>query len=61
KKEFNNIFKRFYRGKEHEKKGTEGSGVGLYLTRKIFEDQGGSILVKSKIGSGSKFTLMLPK
>lgn len=61
KKEFNNIFKRFYRGKEHEKKGIEGSGVGLYLTRKIFEDQGGSILVKSKIGSGSKFTLMLPK
>lgn len=61
KKEFNNIFKRFYRGKEHEKKGTEGSGVGLYLTRKIFEDQGGSIVVKSKIGSGSKFTLMLPK
>lgn len=61
KNEFNNIFKRFYRGKEHEKKGIEGSGVGLYLTRKIFEDQGGSILVKSKIGSGSKFTLMLPK
>ena len=61
KKEFNNIFKRFYRGKEHEKKGIEGSGVGLYLTRKIFEDQGGSILVKSKIGSGSKFMLMLPK
>lgn len=61
KKEFNNIFKRFYRCKEHEKNNIEGSGVGLYLTRKILEDQGGSIIVKSKEGEGSKFILLLPK
>ncbi|WP_066874508.1 sensor histidine kinase [Clostridium mediterraneense] len=61
KKEFNNIFKRFYRCKENEKNNIEGSGVGLYLTRKILEDQGGSIIVKSKEGEGSKFILFLRK
>lgn len=33
KSEFNNIFKRFYRN--DEVKEIEGSGVGLYLSRKI--------------------------
>lgn len=61
KNEFNNIFKRFYRGKEVEKLEIEGSGVGLYLTRKILEDQNGSIMVKSEKGKGSTFSLFLPK
>ncbi|SHH73121.1 Signal transduction histidine kinase [Clostridium collagenovorans DSM 3089] len=61
KNEFNNIFKRFYRGKEVEKLEIEGSGVGLYLTRKILEDQSGSIMVKSEKGKGSTFSLFLPK
>lgn len=61
KKEYNNIFKRFYRCKEAEKSNIEGSGVGLYLTRKILEDQGGSIMVKSIEGVESLFTLLLPK
>lgn len=61
KKEFNNIFKRFYRCKSVEQDNIEGSGVGLYLTRKILEDQGGSIMVKSVEGQGSEFTLLLPK
>ena len=61
KKEFNNIFKRFYRCKNVEQDHIEGSGVGLYLTRKILEDQGGSIMVKSVEGQGSEFTLLLPK
>lgn len=61
KKEYNNIFKRFYRCKEAEKSNIEGSGVGLYLTRKILEDQGGSIMVKSTESVGSLFTLLLPK
>lgn len=57
--EFNNIFKRFYRGEEVE--GIEGSGVGLYLSRKIVESQGGNIIVSSRRGYGSKFSLFLTK
>lgn len=57
-KDYNNIFKRFYRGKGNS---TEGSGVGLFLTRKILEEQGGSISVKSKLGVGSEFKILLRK
>lgn len=59
KLEFNNIFKRFYRNSEVED--IEGSGVGLYLSRKILEQQGGNIIVSSKKGEGSKFSLFLTK
>ncbi|CEH35868.1 sensor histidine kinase [Romboutsia lituseburensis] len=59
KLEFNNIFKRFYRNSEVED--IEGSGVGLYLSRKILEQQGGNIIVASKKGEGSKFSLFLTK
>lgn len=59
KKEFNNVFKRFYRSEEVNE--LEGSGVGLYLSRKIVESQGGNIIVDSKKGQGSKFSLFLTK
>lgn len=59
KNEFNNIFKRFYRSEEVQE--LEGSGVGLYLSRKILESQGGNIIVSSQKGKGSKFSLFLTK
>lgn len=59
KNEFNNIFKRFYRSEEVQE--LEGSGVGLYLSRKILESQGGNIIVSSQKGEGSKFSLFLTK
>ena len=60
KDEANQIFKRFYRGESEKIRETEGSGVGLYLTRKILEEQGGSIRVK-KGRKGSLFQITLPK
>ncbi|WP_154658895.1 sensor histidine kinase [[Clostridium] dakarense] len=59
KEELNNLFKRFYRGKEA--KDIEGSGVGLYLSRKIVEAQGGSIVASKNIDKGSTFSLLLQK
>ena len=61
KDEYNNIFKRFYRVNSNKVKNIEGSGVGLYLTRKILEEQGGNIMVKSQVGVGSEFVILLPK
>ncbi|MCI9269740.1 MAG: HAMP domain-containing histidine kinase [Dorea sp.] len=52
------IFARFYREPEvHEESGV---GIGLYLTRKILELQGGYIEVRSRMGRGSEFCLYLP-
>jgi signal transduction histidine kinase len=47
KEEYHQIFKRFYRGKSEVVANAEGSGIGLYLSRKIIEEQGGSITVTS--------------
>ena len=38
----------------------EGTGLGLALTKKIVEFQGGTITVRSEVGRGSLFTIVLP-
>jgi protein-histidine pros-kinase len=38
----------------------EGTGLGLALTKKLIEVQGGSISVESERGRGSTFTVLLP-
>ncbi|MDQ3951419.1 MAG: HAMP domain-containing histidine kinase [Actinomycetota bacterium] len=43
-----------------QKSGPSGTGLGLYLTRKLVEAHGGSISVESTEGKGSKFTIKLP-
>ena len=60
KEEMHQVFKRFYRGSAQEVQETEGSGVGLYLARKILEDQGGSIRVK-KGKMGCVFQITFPR
>ena len=53
------IFKRFYR--EEEVHDVEGIGIGLYLAREIITMQGGYIKVTSAAGSGSTFSVFLPR
>ncbi|HWJ77932.1 MAG TPA: HAMP domain-containing sensor histidine kinase [Niallia sp.] len=38
-----------------------GTGMGLYLCKKILESMGGTIQVESKTGKGTTFTLTMPK
>jgi signal transduction histidine kinase/pSer/pThr/pTyr-binding forkhead associated (FHA) protein len=53
--QLNDIFKPFV-----SSKGSRGTGLGLPVSRKIFREHGGDILVESKVGKGSKFILRLP-
>lgn len=53
------IFKRFYR--EDDVEGSEGLGIGLYLTRQIITMQGGYIRVSSEPGCGTTFSVLLPR
>ncbi|MBY2478355.1 HAMP domain-containing histidine kinase [Clostridioides difficile] len=56
-KELNDVFKRFYRSKNVENQ--NGTGIGLYLARLILEKENGNIIVESKLGSGSCFSIFL--
>lgn len=60
KEEYNKIFKRFYRGRSEAVQKAEGSGVGLYLSRKILEEQGATLSVKAAGERGSIFVVQLP-
>lgn len=56
--EARNVFKKFNRARTAFS--FEGSGLGLYISRKIIEAHGGKIGVESAIGKGSRFHFELP-
>ncbi|HDK7215047.1 TPA: HAMP domain-containing histidine kinase [Clostridium botulinum] len=59
KQEINKIFNRFYRGNDEIVQSTEGSGIGLYLAKWIIEQEGGTIRVKSVLGIGTTFSVII--
>ena len=54
------IFHRFYRVPNHSSTSVRGSGLGLYICRKIIEEHQGKIIAESKLGVGTKFIIQLP-
>jgi len=54
------LFQKFYRVREHESK-VAGTGLGLSICRRIVQGHGGRLEVKSKVGIGSVFTVILPR
>lgn len=55
------LFDKFYRAGHSGSRQIKGSGVGLYVVKKIATDHGGTISVTSEVGRGSTFRLRMPK
>jgi signal transduction histidine kinase len=54
------LFDRFYRGLVGRASGIPGTGLGLSISTEIVERHGGRIVVVSKSGEGTTFTIWLP-
>jgi signal transduction histidine kinase len=60
KRDRKRVFDRFYRVDNLLTRQTEGSGLGLSISRRVVEAHGGKLTVKSELGKGSTFTIHLP-
>ena len=59
--EHEKIFERFYRLGSELRRETQGVGIGLSIVRHIVAAHGGNVTVRSNIGEGSRFTIVLPE
>ena len=55
------IFDKFYRVKSDQTRHITGTGLGLSIVKGIVEAHFGSVRVRSRVGKGSTFTVLLPK
>ena len=58
--EQNSVFDKFHQVGQRQASGQEGTGLGLAITRRLVDEHGGSIHLKSSPGHGSRFTFIIP-
>jgi signal transduction histidine kinase len=54
------LFTKFFRAPNARQRRPDGTGIGLYLTRRVLNAHDGSIIFSSKEGKGSTFGFRLP-
>ena len=55
------IFEKYYRGKSNAASPTQGTGLGLAVTRTLVEALSGKIWATSRVGAGSDFGVVIPR
>ncbi len=55
------LFTKFYRAANARKARPDGTGLGLFMAKKVIIAQGGAIIFKSEEGKGSTFGFSFPK
>jgi OmpR-family two-component system manganese-sensing sensor histidine kinase len=55
------VFDRFWRSDKARKHTDGGSGLGLSIVESIVARYGGSVAIKSRLGEGTSFTIVLPE
>jgi two-component system sensor histidine kinase CiaH len=55
------VFEKFYRIGDEITRHTKGTGLGLFLTKKIINDHNGTIRLQNNTPTGSVFLIELPK
>lgn len=61
KEDISHLFQKFYRVDSSFTREVGGTGLGLYISRKIIEDSGGQVWVESELGKGSTFFVQVPR
>jgi signal transduction histidine kinase len=54
------LFHKFYRAKNARRQRPDGTGVGLFMARRVVEAHGGTIIFSSREGKGSTFGFRMP-
>ncbi len=61
KAEQHHLFSKFYRAGNAKKARPDGTGLGLFMAKKVIVAQGGSVIFRSQEGRGSTFGFSFPK
>ncbi len=59
--EQHHLFSKFYRAHNAQRARPDGTGLGLFMAKKVVIAQGGAIIFKSREGHGSTFGFTFPK
>lgn len=58
--DIDHVFDRFWRSEDYRTRESNGTGLGLYITKKLADSLGATITVESKLDKGSAFKLNVP-